>query len=224
MWVKDETHNVAGSHKARHLMGLLLYLAVVEGGPGSAAAPGAQAPLAIASCGNAALGAAVLARAASRALQVYVPPDAEHAVLDRLAALARWFPRANPASGTLHGIARRWQGVLPLLPGNKTADHRRRQTLVLETLQSVHADHLVCKSVAVRWPAPAYTMRGPGPGASATGACGGDTGAAPLARAWNGARRMAEQSEPPLPRWLTRQPPVAVRVALGSRRTAASGS
>jgi phosphate-selective porin len=34
LWVKDETHNVAGSHKARHLMGLLLYLAVVEGGPG----------------------------------------------------------------------------------------------------------------------------------------------------------------------------------------------
>jgi hypothetical protein len=66
LWVKDETGNVAGSHKARHLMGILLYLAVVEGGPGRAAPSGAQAPLAIASCGNAALGAAVLARAAAR--------------------------------------------------------------------------------------------------------------------------------------------------------------
>ena len=67
LWVKDETHNVAGSHKARHLMGLLLYLAVVEGGPGRAAAPAAQAPLAIASCGNAALGAAVAAAACAKA-------------------------------------------------------------------------------------------------------------------------------------------------------------
>jgi len=82
VWVKDETGNVAGSHKARHLMGLLLYLAVVE--PGDGPAP---APLAIASCGNAALAAAVLARAASRALQVFVPPDAEAAVLDRLQTL-----------------------------------------------------------------------------------------------------------------------------------------
>jgi threonine synthase len=76
VWVKDETGNVAGSHKSRHLMGILLYLAVAE--------PGAGPPLAIASCGNAALAAAVLARAAARALQVFVPPDAEPAVLERL--------------------------------------------------------------------------------------------------------------------------------------------
>jgi threonine dehydratase len=79
LWVKDETRNVAGSHKARHLMGLLLYLEVVE--------QGMKPPLAIASCGNAALAAAVLARAASRALQVFVPPDAEPAVLERLRTL-----------------------------------------------------------------------------------------------------------------------------------------
>jgi threonine dehydratase len=85
VWVKDETGNVAGSHKARHLMGILLYLEVAEAGAG--AAPGALAPLAIASCGNAALAAAVLARAARRALQVHVPPEAEPAVLARLHAL-----------------------------------------------------------------------------------------------------------------------------------------
>ena len=83
VWVKDETGNVSGSHKARHLMGILLYLAVVEGSDGKP-----LPPLAIASCGNAALAAAVLARAASRALQVFVPPDAEPAVLERLHALA----------------------------------------------------------------------------------------------------------------------------------------
>ena len=82
LWIKDETGNVAGSHKARHLMGILLYLAVTEREEGSP-----LAPLAIASCGNAALAAAVLARAAERALQVFVPPNAEPAVLERLHAL-----------------------------------------------------------------------------------------------------------------------------------------
>jgi threonine synthase len=82
LWLKDETGNVAGSHKARHLMGILLFLDVVEGGAGTD--PATLAPLAIASCGNAALAAAVLARAARRRLQVFVPPDAEPAVLARL--------------------------------------------------------------------------------------------------------------------------------------------
>jgi threonine synthase len=82
LWVKDETGNVAGSHKARHLMGILLYLDVVEGGANADASK--LAPLAIASCGNAALAAAVLARAARRALQVFVPADAEPSVLARL--------------------------------------------------------------------------------------------------------------------------------------------
>jgi threonine synthase len=82
LWVKDETGNVAGSHKARHLMGVLLHLDVIEGGAN--ADPSQRAPLAIASCGNAALAAAVLARAARRALQVFVPPDAEASVLARL--------------------------------------------------------------------------------------------------------------------------------------------
>ena len=84
VWVKDETGNVSGSHKARHLMGIMLYLRVVEaltpvGGP--------PAPLAIASCGNAALAAAVVARAAGRVLSVFVPPHADRAVLERLRAL-----------------------------------------------------------------------------------------------------------------------------------------
>jgi len=79
VWVKDETGSVAGSHKARHLMGILLYLQVVERRE--------RPPLAVASCGNAALAAAVLARAAERPLQVFVPTDAETPVLERLRSL-----------------------------------------------------------------------------------------------------------------------------------------
>jgi threonine synthase len=79
LWVKDETGNVSGSHKARHLMGVALHLEVV-GVP-------AEQPLAIASCGNAALAAAVVARAAQRPLWVYIPPDANPAVVERLVEL-----------------------------------------------------------------------------------------------------------------------------------------
>jgi threonine synthase len=82
--VKDETGNVAGSHKARHLMGIMVHLLAVERlGLG----PADRRRLAIASCGNAALGAAVVARAARWPLDVFVPPWADPAVVDRLTAL-----------------------------------------------------------------------------------------------------------------------------------------
>ncbi len=89
---KVETGNVGGSHKARHLFGLLLYLLIDEragraGSPAPAVAQPAGQPLAIASCGNAALGAAVVARAAERALRVFVPTDADPSIVERLEAL-----------------------------------------------------------------------------------------------------------------------------------------
>jgi threonine synthase len=84
VWVKDETGNVSGSHKARHLMGLMAHLRVVEAIEGGDAAP---RDLAIASCGNAALGAAVVAKAAGRRLLVFVPEWADPAVVARLGAL-----------------------------------------------------------------------------------------------------------------------------------------
>lgn len=83
VWVKDETGNVSGSHKARHLMGVMLALRVAE----SIGVADPDAPLAIASCGNAALAAAVVARAAQRRLLVFVPPSAEPAVVARLESL-----------------------------------------------------------------------------------------------------------------------------------------
>lgn len=79
--VKDETGNVGGSHKARHLMGIMLYLLAHE----KAGAP--RPKLAIASCGNAALAASVVARAAEWPIQVFVPTHANPRVLDRLRAL-----------------------------------------------------------------------------------------------------------------------------------------
>ncbi len=78
-WVKDETGNVSGSHKARHLFGTMLELEVGGTSP--------DLPLAIASCGNAALAAAVVARAASRRLEVFIPTDADAAVVARLRSL-----------------------------------------------------------------------------------------------------------------------------------------
>ncbi len=84
IWVKDETGNVAGSHKARHMFGLLVHLEVVRL---LGMTEGPLPPLAIASCGNAALAAAVVAAAGRRRLLVFVPTDAEAALLDRLRAL-----------------------------------------------------------------------------------------------------------------------------------------
>jgi threonine synthase len=81
--VKDETGNVAGSHKARHLMGTAVELEIGAALNGRTR----SAPLAIASCGNAALAAAVVAAAWGRELHVFVPTEAEPAILLRLTDL-----------------------------------------------------------------------------------------------------------------------------------------
>lgn len=83
VWVKDETGNVAGSHKGRHLFGVLLHLAVSRGAATGSARSDSR-PLAIASCGNAALAAATLAAAAEWPLRVFVPADADDWVVDQL--------------------------------------------------------------------------------------------------------------------------------------------
>ena len=85
VWVKDETGNVSGSHKARHLFGVLVWLEVAE--LLGLADPASRPRLAVASCGNAALAAAVVARAGGRELEVFVPTDADRAILGRLEAL-----------------------------------------------------------------------------------------------------------------------------------------
>jgi threonine dehydratase len=85
VWVKDETGGVAGSQKARHLFTILLHLIAAERLGHLVDRP----PLAIASCGNAALAAATLARAADWPIDVYVPTwmtDGFGSELDRLGA------------------------------------------------------------------------------------------------------------------------------------------
>jgi threonine synthase len=84
VWVKDETGNVSGSHKARHLFGVLLALEVAERTGLTTRAESDRRGLAIASCGNAALAAAVIARATQRRLRVFIPPDADANVVARL--------------------------------------------------------------------------------------------------------------------------------------------
>ena len=81
--VKVETAAVGGSHKARHLFGLMIGLMLEE-----RMHPNHHVgELAIASCGNAALGAAVVARSVHRPLRVFVPTDANEFVLQRLGSL-----------------------------------------------------------------------------------------------------------------------------------------
>jgi threonine synthase len=81
LWVKDETGNVTGSHKGRHLMGTLLYLEALQ----SLDPARPRRALAIYSCGNAALAAAAVARAGGCELHAFVPADVDP-VVDRMLA------------------------------------------------------------------------------------------------------------------------------------------
>ncbi len=87
VWLKDETGNVAGSHKARHVFALALHLDVSERLGLTTRAESDRRGLAIASCGNAALAAATVARAANRPLHVFIPGDANPRVVEQLHAL-----------------------------------------------------------------------------------------------------------------------------------------
>jgi len=92
--IKVEVNNVGGSHKARHLFGVALHMLVAE-------AQGTQAAteLAIASCGNAAMGAGVIAAAMKRPLQVFVPVWADQSVVDRLTDLGSTINRCERRPG-----------------------------------------------------------------------------------------------------------------------------
>ncbi len=75
--IKVEIDSVGGSHKARHLFGVALHLAVTEDTKETQ-------PLAIASCGNAAIAAAIVAKAINRPIEVFVPTWAEKSALATL--------------------------------------------------------------------------------------------------------------------------------------------
>lgn len=86
VWVKDETHNVAGSHKARHLFTELLHLVALER-VGAAPWGSARPPLAIASCGNAAYAASTLAKAVGWPIDVFVPANVDAALEEMLSGV-----------------------------------------------------------------------------------------------------------------------------------------
>jgi threonine dehydratase len=93
VWVKDETHNVAGSHKARHLFTELLHLLLAESrglAPWNAAT---RPELAIASCGNAAIAASTLAAAVRWPIRVFVPQSSGGIVVDTLNTLGATIER-----------------------------------------------------------------------------------------------------------------------------------
>jgi len=94
--IKVEANNVGGSHKARHLMGVMIFDQIKR-------AIGSEQPerLAIASCGNAAIGAAVIARALDRPLDVFVPEWADASVVSTLDELGAHVNRCERRSGEL---------------------------------------------------------------------------------------------------------------------------
>lgn len=104
VWVQDQTGDVAGSHKARHLLSILLHLRAAE----ELGLLNERPPLAIASCGNAALAAATLARRVQWPIRVFVPvwmDDAFGRRLDELGAETVRCPRRDddpPGDPAMH--------------------------------------------------------------------------------------------------------------------------
>lgn len=95
VWVKDETGNVAGSHKARHLVSILLHLRAAE----LLGLLPERPPLAIASCGNAAVAAATLATGADWPIDVFVPTWMDDVVGERLDELGASVHRCERRDG-----------------------------------------------------------------------------------------------------------------------------
>ena len=98
VWAKNETVGVSGSHKSRHLVGIMLHLIVAE----TLGLLPRRAPLAISSCGNAALAAAEVAASQSWPLEVFVPTwmdDAFGSGLDAHGATVNRCERADGVSG-----------------------------------------------------------------------------------------------------------------------------
>lgn len=96
VWLKDETVGVAGSQKARHLFSILLHLFVAERLKVVPWSTEKDRPaLAIASCGNAAIAAATLARAVEWPIEVFIPEWAGGAVVETLHELGARVTRCH---------------------------------------------------------------------------------------------------------------------------------
>ena len=110
LWVKDETGNVSGSHKGRHLFGVAIREALSPTGPG---------PWAIASCGNAALAASVVAAAADHQLDVFVPTWADDSVVAEIESSGAVVNRVEREAGRLGDPA--YHAMVDAITGGATA-------------------------------------------------------------------------------------------------------
>ncbi len=95
LFLKDETTNITGSHKGRHLMGTLLYLEALR-----TLSDDPKKTLAVYSCGNAALAAAAVARAGGFKLRAFVPEDIDPVVEAMLREREAVVEKASRASDT----------------------------------------------------------------------------------------------------------------------------
>lgn len=100
--VLDETAQAGGSHKTRHLAGFA-WLLLLRERLGLADAAERTAPLAVASCGNAAVAAALVARALDRELVAFVPAGADPAALARIEELGARIERCAAGAGAPPG-------------------------------------------------------------------------------------------------------------------------
>eukprot|EP00747_Dinoflagellata_sp_TGD_P163442 gnl/TRDRNA2_/TRDRNA2_182116_c0_seq1.p1 gnl/TRDRNA2_/TRDRNA2_182116_c0~~gnl/TRDRNA2_/TRDRNA2_182116_c0_seq1.p1 ORF type:complete len:1044 (+),score=218.35 gnl/TRDRNA2_/TRDRNA2_182116_c0_seq1:21-3152(+) len=87
VWAKDETGQVGQSHKSRHFFLAMLYLQTLLRTNAPAGKGLRDRRLAVASCGNAAVGAATIAAAAEWPIDVFIPDDAMPEVVEKLKAL-----------------------------------------------------------------------------------------------------------------------------------------
>lgn len=81
LFIKDETHNVTGSHKGRHAMGNLLFIETITQAQKNSAQ---KRDLAIYSCGNAALAASAVSKALGYKLYTFVPGEISEEINKRL--------------------------------------------------------------------------------------------------------------------------------------------
>ncbi|MCP5027808.1 MAG: PLP-dependent lyase/thiolase [Actinomycetia bacterium] len=158
LWIKNDTGNVSGSHKARHLFGVALHRAVDRALDGSGPAFHPVGALAIASCGNAALAAGVISRAAGETLEVFIPPSAPPAVvarLDELGAAVTECPRRPGETGDpcflryrqaveagAVGFTVQGPETPETLDGGRTMGWELGAQLADETGRPAHLDHL----------------------------------------------------------------------------------
>ena len=199
LWVKDETHNVAGSHKARHLFSILLHLVILEATGRAPWTKNSRPPLAISSCGNAAIAASTLAASLEWPIDVFIPEWAGGIVidtLDRLGARAHRCPRRAsdpPGDPTVlrfrEAVA---AGAIPFsvqgpenalcLDGGRTIGWEIAEQLIDRGRASLDAVYVQVGGGAFA----ASLSRGLGEGGVSAPLVAVQTeGCAPLARAWN---------------------------------------